>query len=243
MATKKITLNGNLSQISLAAKEYIGRRERITHPAGEFDSAKRFYLSEPVAKSVRTPSRVWPNSQMVHGRTLAHVSHVYKVDAKDVRKVANYADKNNIDYIEMDNTLAHQILTKNQSIIAFEKAQKEIEKYNQKSALKIAVVPAVEGKMYSNNAINNQNKIDWKTQGTSADNQTKDDIKLDAELETKFKISENDLLTKESNKNIAENYKEGLSDAKDKTFIEIIGKNKYAENWSKSFKTSIAFHA
>ncbi|WP_215745932.1 hypothetical protein [Gluconobacter sp. P1C6_b] len=72
-----------------AAAEYVRRKERITHPAGRFDNAKRFYCSEPFHRSVRTPSRAWPHSHMLHARTLGHVAHLYDADEAHTRALVN----------------------------------------------------------------------------------------------------------------------------------------------------------
>lgn len=73
-----------------AAREYLARRDRRKHPAGEFDKAKRW---DPAAteeqtccRSIRTPSRGWPYSLLVHCRTLNHVARLYNVPAADVRR-------------------------------------------------------------------------------------------------------------------------------------------------------------
>ncbi len=75
-----------------AAQEYIKRQDRTAHPAGKFDNVGRWYPSDGekcnCCKSVRSPSRAWPYSYMVHCRTAEHVAHIYNVDVKDVRREA-----------------------------------------------------------------------------------------------------------------------------------------------------------
>ena len=55
---------------------YSELKNREIHPAGEFDSAGRFYLNNSDLVNVRTPSRTWPYSQMVAGRTKKYVKKV-----------------------------------------------------------------------------------------------------------------------------------------------------------------------
>tara|TARA_R110001606_G_scaffold363430_2_gene517539 strand:+ start:6643 stop:6906 length:264 start_codon:yes stop_codon:yes gene_type:complete len=81
-----------MSNVNLiAAKEFIARRKRITHPKGEFDNAGRFYLDESeqceCCADIRSPSRTHPFSQMVHARTLKHVCKMFDADEKEVRKI------------------------------------------------------------------------------------------------------------------------------------------------------------
>lgn len=73
-----------------AAIEYRARQERRHHPVGKFDNAKRWYPDESEYRSccgpVRSPSRAWPMSYMVHCRTLKHVASLYGVTPTEVRK-------------------------------------------------------------------------------------------------------------------------------------------------------------
>ena len=70
--------------------EYLKLKNRKTHPEGTFDSGGRFYLAESekhdCCRGIRSPSRAYPYSEMVHARTLKHVAHKYDVDEKDCRK-------------------------------------------------------------------------------------------------------------------------------------------------------------
>jgi hypothetical protein len=52
-------------------------QNRKIHPSGEFDSKKRFYLKNRHLVNVRTPSKAWPNSEMLAGRTKKYVRAVY----------------------------------------------------------------------------------------------------------------------------------------------------------------------
>lgn len=77
-----------------AAQEYLDRRDRKTHPAGRFDKGGRFYISESCScGSVRSPSRSYPYSEMVHGRTIKHVANIYNCDELNVRCAAKMLDQ------------------------------------------------------------------------------------------------------------------------------------------------------
>jgi hypothetical protein len=58
------------------AKSFIELKDRITNPEGTWDKGGRFYLdnSFECCKYIRTPSRRWPYSEMIHGRTLQHAA-------------------------------------------------------------------------------------------------------------------------------------------------------------------------
>jgi hypothetical protein len=61
--------------ILAAAQRWIRLRDRDEHPIGDFDRAGRFHLDErfPCCAGIRSPSRRYPYSEMLHGRSLAHV--------------------------------------------------------------------------------------------------------------------------------------------------------------------------
>ena len=73
------------SNVMLAAKVFIDRKHRLKHPDGDFDSAKRWYpdASEECdcCSGIRTPSRSYPFSLMVHCRSAEHVANLYDVEA------------------------------------------------------------------------------------------------------------------------------------------------------------------
>ena len=58
--------------------EYEDRKCRSSHPDGEFDKAGRFYPSEQetcdCCAGIRSPSRAYPYSYMVHCRSKLHVT-------------------------------------------------------------------------------------------------------------------------------------------------------------------------
>ena len=53
-------------------------KNRIINPRGTFDRAGRFYLENGDLINVRQPSRYYPYSQMMAGRTLKYVKAVAK---------------------------------------------------------------------------------------------------------------------------------------------------------------------
>jgi len=61
-------------------KIYRDRKDRVAHPEGEFDGGGRFYPSETEEQEccaeIRSPSRAYPYSLMVHCRTLKHVKNL-----------------------------------------------------------------------------------------------------------------------------------------------------------------------
>ena len=59
-----------------AAQQYLDLRDRRADPEGAFDTGGRWYPTEelPCCSSIRTPSRSWPYSYLLHCRTVAHVA-------------------------------------------------------------------------------------------------------------------------------------------------------------------------
>lgn len=58
-----------------AAVEYRKLQDRTMHPDGKKDNAGRFFLSCKLSCcNVRTPSRAYPYSEMIHGRSIKHVA-------------------------------------------------------------------------------------------------------------------------------------------------------------------------
>jgi hypothetical protein len=72
---------------------YEGRKARVVHPTGTFDSADRWY---PTAEEnvddftcfIRSPSRSWPNSYMLAARTQKHIKALAEIDSGYVVKAA-----------------------------------------------------------------------------------------------------------------------------------------------------------
>lgn len=69
------------AKIVKAAKETIALRDRTVHPAGLFDNGGRFYIASrcDCCIGVRSPSRSFPFSEMVHARSAVHVAHTFGV--------------------------------------------------------------------------------------------------------------------------------------------------------------------
>ncbi len=92
MSDTSNTTETSAAQIDAAAREFIARKDRDSHPDGKFDNAGRWYPSDdewtPGCRYVREPSRAWPYSLMQHCRTAEHVAELYNVDPSDVRKRA-----------------------------------------------------------------------------------------------------------------------------------------------------------
>lgn len=75
----------NVSKDDLKAV-YIMLKDRLLHPAGEFDKMGRFYLEDYELVDVRSPSSKYPFSQMNAGRTskfVAAIADKYKVQNRD----------------------------------------------------------------------------------------------------------------------------------------------------------------
>ncbi|GAA3954406.1 hypothetical protein [Allohahella marinimesophila] len=68
--------------LNVAATEYLMLKSRRKHPEGTFDDARRFSLATrcECCLSIRTPSRRYPYSEMVHGRSLKHVAHEFGLE-------------------------------------------------------------------------------------------------------------------------------------------------------------------
>jgi len=64
-------------KLRAAAQRYVDLQARRIHPAGGTDTGGRWYPVAPFAccHAIRTPSRAWPWSLMVHCRTMRHVAH------------------------------------------------------------------------------------------------------------------------------------------------------------------------
>ena len=73
--TKRLT-----KKLRAVALESLFRRERITHPSGKFDNAQRWYPDESekceCCEGIRSPSRSYPYSLMVHCRSTTHMASV-----------------------------------------------------------------------------------------------------------------------------------------------------------------------
>lgn len=81
------------SKLTKAVKCYINRQARTEHPSGHSDNGGRWYPDGHEACSccdyIRTPSRGFPYSLMVHCRTITHISALFEVDESLLRKSIN----------------------------------------------------------------------------------------------------------------------------------------------------------
>lgn len=77
-------------QIEEAAREYIARQNRNSHPDGTFDRAGRFYPADderrPCCAGIRPPSRAYPYSEMTHCRSALHVARLFAVDRTEMMR-------------------------------------------------------------------------------------------------------------------------------------------------------------
>ena len=93
-ALKRLAKIENQKTAIDAAHVYNRLKDRGMNPAGEFDSGGRFYLRKKCAccVGIRKPSRTYPYSEMVHGRSAVHVASSWGVDAADVKYLARMLD-------------------------------------------------------------------------------------------------------------------------------------------------------
>lgn len=83
------------SEAAVAAGREADRRvARLSHPRGRFDNAGRFFLAErcDCCTGIRTPSLARPSTEMLHGRSITHVAHLYRVPSLHVRRLAKAFD-------------------------------------------------------------------------------------------------------------------------------------------------------
>jgi len=80
-------------KLNKAVQCYMDRKERTEHPQGQFDNGGRWYPSEHEActccEYIRSPSRGFPFSLMVHCRTVSHVAQLFGVGKSELRKSVN----------------------------------------------------------------------------------------------------------------------------------------------------------
>ena len=78
-----------------AARAYIARQNRSQHPDGSFDGGGRWYPSSEERREccglVRSPSRAYPYSHMIHCRSVQHVALLYGFDVKELRQAIRAA--------------------------------------------------------------------------------------------------------------------------------------------------------
>jgi hypothetical protein len=90
-----------------AAKLFLDLRDRRINPAGHFDGAGRFYLDEiyQCCAAVHNPSRAYPYTQMVHGRTASHVAQACGISRTKILSVAREIEKREIEKMNFDEIL------------------------------------------------------------------------------------------------------------------------------------------
>lgn len=76
-----------------AATEYVRLRDRKQNPPGQFDRAGRFQPTAhyPCCDGIRSPTRAYPYSLMVHARTAVHVAAAHGVTVADLRAAVKTA--------------------------------------------------------------------------------------------------------------------------------------------------------
>lgn len=79
-----------------AALCYLARKKRHDHPSGRFDNAGRWYPNnseeQSCCKYIRSPSRAYPHSYMVHCRTIQHVANLHQVSLNDLKAAVRKLD-------------------------------------------------------------------------------------------------------------------------------------------------------
>lgn len=80
-------------KLSQAVERYYDLQSRRVHPAGRFDNAQRWTPTtqerEKCCDSIRTPTRNYPYSLMVHCRSISHVAIKFGIDESEIRRAYN----------------------------------------------------------------------------------------------------------------------------------------------------------
>lgn len=80
------------ARVAAALYRWHNLQSRKINPSGTFDKQGRWYPDdderEECCDSIRSPSRAYPYSYMVHCRSYEHVARKYCVDIKDLRREA-----------------------------------------------------------------------------------------------------------------------------------------------------------
>lgn len=81
-----------MSTLETAAKCYLDRKARRTHPAGNLGKGGRWTPAPEERRSccndICRPSRAWPWTLNRHCRSLEHVAALFEVDALQLRRKA-----------------------------------------------------------------------------------------------------------------------------------------------------------
>jgi hypothetical protein len=85
-----LNLVADREQLNLAARAYFDLQNRKTDPEGNFDSGGRWYPSDAEKQaccaSIRSPSRNFPYSYLLHCRSVQHVAQKHGVDSVKLRR-------------------------------------------------------------------------------------------------------------------------------------------------------------
>jgi hypothetical protein len=82
-----------------AGQLYLDLQGRRTHPNGATDTGGRWYPDHYLdcCKKIRTPSRRWPWSLMMHCRTMVHVAEQTNYSLSTIRTAVNRIRKERIE--------------------------------------------------------------------------------------------------------------------------------------------------
>jgi hypothetical protein len=80
-----------MDALQSALEMYRARQDRSQHPQGAFDKQGRWYPdaneTRPCCANIRSPSRAFPYSLMVHCRSLEHIARLRSVNASELRSL------------------------------------------------------------------------------------------------------------------------------------------------------------
>ena len=114
-------LRQGYSQTALdAAPETHARKWRLSHPKGQFDRAGRFTLHERQAccEEIRAASRAYPHTEMLHGRSLTHMSHLHDVPKLQLQRLVKALDAaKSLQQVSHSNHVKAQLLVKLRHIL------------------------------------------------------------------------------------------------------------------------------
>lgn len=85
-------------RIAQAAQETVARKARRSNPAGSFDRWGRWYPAPeekcPDCSAIRTPSKRWPYTLLLHCRTAQHVAARAGLSSVEVKRAARAMQRN-----------------------------------------------------------------------------------------------------------------------------------------------------
>lgn len=94
LALRRLSFDETLFAAALRFRRLQDGRLR---PVGRYDNARRFYLGTKrlCCENIRSPSRNFPSSQLVHGRSACHVAHDHGIPGRraEVVRLANLMNK------------------------------------------------------------------------------------------------------------------------------------------------------